>query len=370
MATYKVIQDIEAEDKLVGPLSLRQFIYAAIAVISAFLAYKFAAISIFLIIPFAPVVILFGVLAAPFGHDQPNEVWLLARIRFYLLPHKRVWNQSGMINLVTITVPKKIQRNLTKNLTESEVTGRLQALANTIDSRGWAIKNVNVNLTNQAPDTQIPEVSDRLIDPMTLPQDVPATDVTAADDIMDAANNPTAQHLDQMMVNATQQHHQQIVNNMSSPQSQTAASPGNTPDYWFMNNNPTQAPIPEGYAKFSDDQVIAPGSDETLFSPTTDANEDELLLEQIEHNKKVQPNMNGHMHILNPLNGNMDSMNPATLPAATNPFPAEPSTNTNPAIINQALANSDNWSVATQARQAEKAQDQLPPQDEVTISLH
>ena len=33
MATYKVIQDIEAEDKLIGPLTLRQFIYAGYAFI-------------------------------------------------------------------------------------------------------------------------------------------------------------------------------------------------------------------------------------------------------------------------------------------------------------------------------------------------
>jgi len=39
MATYKVIQDIEAEDKLVGPLTLRQFIYAAIAAICGYLSF-------------------------------------------------------------------------------------------------------------------------------------------------------------------------------------------------------------------------------------------------------------------------------------------------------------------------------------------
>ena len=28
MATYKVLQDIEAEDKLIGPLTLKQFVFA------------------------------------------------------------------------------------------------------------------------------------------------------------------------------------------------------------------------------------------------------------------------------------------------------------------------------------------------------
>ena len=39
MATYKVIQDIEAEDKLVGPLTLRQFVYGGIAALCAYLSF-------------------------------------------------------------------------------------------------------------------------------------------------------------------------------------------------------------------------------------------------------------------------------------------------------------------------------------------
>src|ERR1035438_1720650 len=148
MAIYKVLQDIEAEDKLVGPFSLRQFIYAAIAVVCGFLAFKLVTVNLFLITPFVPVVVFFVVLAAPFGHDQPSEVWLLARVRFFLKPHKRIWDQTGAISLVTITVPKVIVRNLTNGLSQTEVSSRLHALANTIDSRGWAIKNVNVNLSN------------------------------------------------------------------------------------------------------------------------------------------------------------------------------------------------------------------------------
>ena len=39
MAVYKVIQDIEAEDKLLGPLTLKQFIFGAVAVGFAFVAF-------------------------------------------------------------------------------------------------------------------------------------------------------------------------------------------------------------------------------------------------------------------------------------------------------------------------------------------
>ena len=73
MATYKVIQDIEAEDKLLGPLTLRQFIYAIIVFVSGFIAFKLAFVAWWLVIPFLPHMILFSVLAAPFGHDHRHH---------------------------------------------------------------------------------------------------------------------------------------------------------------------------------------------------------------------------------------------------------------------------------------------------------
>lgn len=61
MATYKVIQDIEAEDKLVGPLTLRQFIYAAIAAVCAYIS--FLGVSkgaYFILVIFGPIMLIAG----------------------------------------------------------------------------------------------------------------------------------------------------------------------------------------------------------------------------------------------------------------------------------------------------------------------
>jgi len=370
MATYKVLQDIEAEDKLVGPLTLRQFIYAAIAAINAFIAFKLATISLILIAPFVPVVILFGVLAAPFGHDQPSEVWLLARIKFILKPHKRIWNQSGIVNLVTITAPKKAQDNLTKHLTQTEVRSRLRALSNTIDSHGWAIKNVNVNLSDTSNYTQIPYTSDRLIDLTTLPQDVPSYDVTAADDMLDPVSNPTAQHLDQMITTADKKYHQQIIEKLNNSEKVQPTISENA-DYWFMNDDIVDEPkIPEGYAKFDGDKVINPGEDPSNYSPSSQPDEDAALLSEIERNKIKSHQYSKHMRTIEPLDGStknyqqVRSNQPKLKP--NNP----PATTTDPAIISLALANTDNWSVATVSHMADEAKKQEPPQDEVVISLH
>ncbi|MEO5627563.1 MAG: PrgI family protein [Candidatus Saccharimonadales bacterium] len=213
MASYKVIQDIEAEDKLLGPLSLRQFIYAVIVVVLGFIMFRLALVQPLLAIPFLPPAMLFGVLAAPFGHDQSSEIWLLAKIRFFLKPRVRIWNQTGLQELVKITVPKKIDQILTDGLDQGQIKSRLQALAQTIDTRGWAVKGVDVNMYAN-PAYGNPS-SDRLVSPSTLvPVAVPELDVKSADDILDTQNSAVAQQMNQLVQSNSQAHRQAIMDNM------------------------------------------------------------------------------------------------------------------------------------------------------------
>jgi len=210
MAVYKVIQDIEAEDKLLGPLSFKGLVYAGITVLLGFINFKISIAGSLgpvrwpLVLLFLLPMILFGVLASPLGRDQPTEVWLLSRIRFFLKPRIRIWNQVGVSQLVTITVPKKIERQLTKSFDSQEAKSRLSALATTLDSRGWAVKHVNVNLNAYAGylGGEDGDGSDRLVDTASLVQDVPTVEVHAADDILDAQNNPTAQKFQTLITQA------------------------------------------------------------------------------------------------------------------------------------------------------------------------
>ena len=170
MSTYKVIQDIEAEDKILGPLTLRQFIYG---LVTAFLLYLCFVVvtkgAAFLLIVFVPPALFTGFFTFPFHGDQPTEVWAVAKFSFLFKPRKRIWDQSGVKELVTVTVPKKIERVYTNGLSQTEVASRLSALANTIDSRGWAIKNVNVNMFAQ-PTMAADDGSDRLVAMSSMPR--------------------------------------------------------------------------------------------------------------------------------------------------------------------------------------------------------
>lgn len=204
------MQDIEAEDKLLGPLSLRQFIYAIIVVVLGFVAFQLGRAAWFLALPFLPPMLFFGLLAAPFGQNQSSEIWLLAKIRFFLFPRKRIWDQTGIQELVHITAPKKVEEQLTKEFTAEEAKSRLKALASTLDTRGWAIKDISAE-NFQRTASLAPTTSDRLIDIGGLPQESSDLGIRPDDDVLDPNYNPVAQKMNTMIETSAQTHRQELL---------------------------------------------------------------------------------------------------------------------------------------------------------------
>jgi len=308
MGTYKVLQDIEGEDHLILWLTPKQTIYAAIALVSIGLAFVMGRVNILLAIPWLLPIVFFGFLAAPLGKDQPNDVWAAAQLRFFLKNRKRIWDQSGMQELVHITVPKRQEKVYTDGLDQSQVHSRLRALSTTIDSRGWAIKNSTVNISTAPQFTnQFTQAGDdRLIGSESLEQDVPIADVTASDDIMDQVNNSVAQRFDEQIKKQELEHkeklRQTMLNNQTAP-TPPASTATNVPnDYYFIQQPTTTAPSTprqpvEQLATFSA-QVIAPGA-QTAPTSTPSDNEDpsaQALLDKIHHDKELAQDIASHTH--------------------------------------------------------------------------
>jgi PrgI family protein len=397
MASYKVIQDIEAEDKLIGPLTFRQFVYAGAAALCGYLSFlvitKHAG---FLAVIFLPVGAASAFFAWPFAGDQPTEVWALAKIRFFVKPRRRIWNQSGVKELVTITAPKKIERAYTNGLSPNEVQSRLRVLADTIDSRGWAIKNVNVNMYGRHSLIMDDSDSDRLINLNSMPQAVPSIDIRASDDMLDEQNNPIAQQFDNMIAASTKAHRQQIIDRLRQSAALTqaqqqeaarasaaarqnpagarsAAIPGKAPaqpkppasNYWFM-NPPMQPGLssPQDAVTFNA-QVVAPSTSATSL-PTQPANptaDEEALLLQLASQQSDDTSAYSHLHTIQPLSAQQQAMsgrNPAAQTASQ-----QVTQRADAAILD--LARNDDLNVATIAREAHK---RTEPPDEVVISLH
>ncbi|MEO5499662.1 MAG: PrgI family protein [Candidatus Saccharimonadales bacterium] len=140
MAVYKVPQDVEAEDKLIGPFSFRQFIYLIVAALGIFLSWALAQVFIGLLILPLPIVIAFLALALPLRKDQPMETYLIAMIKFFFKPRNRIWDPEGTISLVQITAPTITSGPQMKGYGSDEAAQRLAYLAQVVDTKGWSTR--------------------------------------------------------------------------------------------------------------------------------------------------------------------------------------------------------------------------------------
>lgn len=367
MAVYKVLQDIEAEDKLLGPLTLKQFLFAGVAMGFTFAAFMAATkIGIWAVIPFLPFIAVPALLAAPLGRDQPTDIWLAAQIRFYIVKRKRIWDQSGMKELVTITVPKRIEKFYTDGLDQTEVKSRLRALADTIDSRGWAVKNVN-DPTFSAPHFALQQDAERLIDPYSLPRAVTENDIHPSDDIMDATN-PTFQHFSQMTTENTQNARAAAIAKMQAviatgEYTPTTAQQTTKDDMWFLNQQESPNAKPDDL--MFQDLTIKP--QQPAITPPSVPESDLALLETIKENKaKLASANDNHKTIKTP--GQIAEEQATAKQQEINKIIEQPQAVTphkNPAIVKE-LSITDDVSIGTLGKIAKR---RIDKNDEVVVKL-
>ncbi len=141
MAQYKVPQDVEADDKLLGPFSFRQFVYLLVAGgLIALAVGLFQLFPLLAIIP-VPFVLLLLALALPLKKDQPMETYLAAIVSYYLKPRTRLWTPGQRESTIKITAPKiASDESRSRDITGEEATHRLSFLADIVDTEGYAIK--------------------------------------------------------------------------------------------------------------------------------------------------------------------------------------------------------------------------------------
>lgn len=210
MAVYKVPQDVEADDKLIGPFSFRQFIYLIIVVMAGALAWGLSQLFIGLVVIPLPIILLFGALALPLRKDQPMEIYLAAIISFYLKPHRRLWDPDGVESLIEITAPKTVEVNRTKNITQADAEQRFSYLANIVDTQGWAIRGVASQSSNSAVNSDI------------------YLEAQGAQDILDTSNT-VAQSFDTMMTQRTEQLKEEAMERMYQAPPTPAPTATSTP---------------------------------------------------------------------------------------------------------------------------------------------
>ena len=217
MATYKVPQDVEAEDKLLGPFTFRQFIYLLIS--AAGIAIIFGLFQIFPLLAIIPIpfTFFFLILALPIKKDQPMEVYLASIASFYLKPNTRRWTPGQKETTIKITAPKIVEKPRARNITEEEASTRLSFLSNLVDSEGYAIRgNSNFN------------------------EDF----IAENNNIVDILDHDSNQNINQMIAKEQQNRHAALISNMKAAISNADQ---NLPPTFTQNNTQTQFTIQPQY---------------------------------------------------------------------------------------------------------------------------
>lgn len=143
MAQYKVPQDVEADDKLLGPFTFRQLAYLLIA--AGFIALAVLFFQIFPALCFIPALpaLFLIILALPLKKDQPMETYVAALVSYYTKPRKRTWMTGQSESTIMISAPKiNPEDNRVRNISGEEATNRLSFLADIVDSQGAAINGI------------------------------------------------------------------------------------------------------------------------------------------------------------------------------------------------------------------------------------
>ena len=337
MAVYKVPQDVEAEDKLIGPFSFRQFIYLIVVAIAGFVGFVLAQVLLPLAIIVLPVILLFGALALPLRKDQPMETYLLAVIRFYLKPKRRMWDPEGATSHIEITTPPSQERSLVKDFDQDVAQQRLDYLARVMDSRGWSLKGVSK--TNES-------VSEGV-----------AAEAANAFDIMDD-HAELAKSFDTLLAKKNETSRQEAIERMKQISGQPAAAA-----------LPAAASTPVGiahqdYANNPYDDVLSrqfePAATTAPATATTDTNTPSPRFNPYPnamHQKVVEP-----YHVPKPTSTPLKP-----LEKAEEPKPTKPLTQTvSPDIMR--LARNNDLSISAIAHEAHRLQE--GDEGEVVIKLH
>lgn len=321
MAVYKVPQDVESEDKLIGPFGFRQFIYLMIAAFGCFIAFLMYRISPFLVAVPLPVVAFFLIIALPLRKDQPTEVYLAAILQFNLKAKKRLWIADGAVSTVTITAPKKVEEKRTKDISEDEAVQRLSSLAQLMDTRGWAsrgVTNPDVNSTGNV------QFSDEII-----------AEAANAPDMLDTTSD-TSQVLDNLIIEQENTQRKAVIDRLAQAKLGVAA---------------TQATPSE-----TDLSVEAPKPAEDMTLPA---------------NVTFQPYPQMHQHVVRPaheeLIPHVEVIQPEATPAQTES--SSKTTSDIPSSTDTIELAKTPFSVATIAKEKHR-REAKKHQEEVEVKLH
>ncbi len=237
MSQYKVPQNVEAEDTILGPLTIKQFIYVVIAIGWGFLCWRVFGvapiIAIFLILPISGPLLALGLIRR---EGQSFETYFIAMIRFVLVPRKRTWLKDQSKVVIKEEV-KKPELEEVKMPSATEVRGELRKLATIVDSRGRIPKGLEL----QSADANVAgsALSQRVVTPEAtqVASEIIATKVSAPrTDMLDMQHSPQAVAVGELLTTSGANVKAQAIANMQKAATAPTSHPAS------QAQAPSQAP--------------------------------------------------------------------------------------------------------------------------------
>jgi hypothetical protein len=147
---FLVPQNIDLEDKVIGPLTLRQFIYLLVGGMVDYVWYVALPFSFFLIFGLITTIIAL-VFAFVKVQDQPFQKFIQSFVLYLLKPKIRVWQKDAKKPHIIRANPKPNQEvQPHKIVTKTELT----RVAKMLDTHGWDTKS-QTDMARRAKSAQV-----------------------------------------------------------------------------------------------------------------------------------------------------------------------------------------------------------------------
>lgn len=135
---YKVPQDVQRKDTIIGPLTLQQMVILALGGGLAYVVYN-SLQQTYLIQVWLPPVLIISVITLAFAFIKINSLpfheFLMNFIEYHLLARKRFWIQ-GTGNAFVAPYQQVKKANTLKKTKEKKTTQTLKELGQVLDSHG------------------------------------------------------------------------------------------------------------------------------------------------------------------------------------------------------------------------------------------
>lgn len=139
---FKVPQDVQREDRIVGPLTLKQLIICAIGGVIDYAVYVSLG-KAYIWVTWLPPVAIIALVTVAFAFIRPLDLsftkWVLCWIEFAMIPRQRMWIQSA----AEVVVPQ------TKPVGQSKIEKKAEAKAEAAIDKHKKLEEISKMLDTQ-----------------------------------------------------------------------------------------------------------------------------------------------------------------------------------------------------------------------------